>query len=83
MPRAIVTGFGGLIGCEPVGHLARTGFDVVGPDNGRRASLVGPDASTARATTELAGLDMAAVAGESRRSARPTTGASLTASVLR
>jgi nucleoside-diphosphate-sugar epimerase len=82
VPRAIVTGFGGLIGCEPVGHLARTGFDVVGLDNGRRASLVGPDASTARAATELA-LDMAAVAGESPRSARPTTGASLTASVLR
>jgi CDP-paratose 2-epimerase len=51
MPKAIVTGSGGLIGSEAVRRLTADGFDVVGIDNDARASFFGPEAST-RATSE-------------------------------
>ena len=46
MPRAVVTGTGGLIGSEVSRHLDRLGFEVVGIENNMRASFFGADAST-------------------------------------
>ena len=54
MAVAIVTGSGGLIGSEAVGHFVRRGFDVVGIENDMRASFFGPEASTAHVTERLA-----------------------------
>jgi CDP-paratose 2-epimerase len=51
MPKAIVTGSGGLIGSQAVAHLTHAGFDVVGIENDMRAQFFGPLAST-RPTTE-------------------------------
>jgi CDP-paratose 2-epimerase len=53
MAVAIVTGSGGLIGSEAVGHLVEKGFDVVGIENDMRASFFGPEASTAHVTERL------------------------------
>lgn len=53
MAVAIVTGSGGLIGSEAVGHFVRQGFDVVGIENDMRASFFGPEASTAHVTETL------------------------------
>lgn len=54
MPKAIVTGSGGLIGSESVSHFVEAGFDVVGIENDMRARFFGPDASTAHTTEALA-----------------------------
>ena len=54
MPVAIVTGSGGLIGSEAVGHFVGEGFDVIGLENDMRASFFGPEASTAHVTERLA-----------------------------
>lgn len=53
MPVAIVSGSGGLIGSEAVGHFVRAGYDVVGIENDMRAAFFGPDASTAHVTERL------------------------------
>src|SRR5262249_17857377 len=53
MPRAIVTGSGGLIGSESATHLVEAGYDVVGIENDTRAVLFGPEASTAHVTDRL------------------------------
>ncbi len=53
MPTAIVTGSGGLIGSESVGHFVELGFDVVGLENDMRARLFGAQASTAHTTKRL------------------------------
>jgi CDP-paratose 2-epimerase len=54
LPRAIVTGSGGLIGSESVQHLVEEGYDVIGLENDMRAAFFGPDASTSRTTARLA-----------------------------
>jgi CDP-paratose 2-epimerase len=46
MSIAIISGSAGLIGSEAVTHFASIGMDVVGVDNGMRASFFGPEAST-------------------------------------
>src|SRR3954452_20609275 len=53
MPKAIVTGSGGLIGSESATRLVAAGFDVVGIENDTRATLFGPSASTASVTERL------------------------------
>jgi CDP-paratose 2-epimerase len=53
MPVAIVTGSGGLIGSESVGHFVEAGYEVLGIDNDMRARFFGPDASTANTTEAL------------------------------
>ncbi len=53
MPVAIVTGSGGLIGSEAVGHFVQLGFDVIGIENDMRARFFGQEASTARITESL------------------------------
>jgi NAD(P)-dependent dehydrogenase (short-subunit alcohol dehydrogenase family) len=53
VPTAIITGAGGLIGSEAVGHFIGEGFDVVGIENDMRASFFGPEASTAHVTERL------------------------------
>jgi CDP-paratose 2-epimerase len=53
MPKAIVTGSGGLIGSESATRLARAGYDVVGIENDTRSTLFGPEASTAHVTERL------------------------------
>ena len=53
MPVAIITGSGGLIGSEAVGHFVGEGYDVVGIENDMRASFFGPEASTAHVTERL------------------------------
>ena len=53
MPKAIVTGSGGLIGSESAARLVRAGYDVVGIENDTRAVLFGPEASTAHVTERL------------------------------
>jgi CDP-paratose 2-epimerase len=53
MPRAIVTGSGGLIGSESAARLVEAGYDVVGVENDTRAVLFGPDASTSHVTDRL------------------------------
>jgi CDP-paratose 2-epimerase len=53
MPTAIITGSGGLIGSESVGHFVRAGYDVVGLENDMRARFFGPSASTAHTTERL------------------------------
>lgn len=53
MPRAIVTGSGGLVGSEAVRHLVESGFDVTGLDNDSRAMFFGAAASTAPVTHGL------------------------------
>jgi CDP-paratose 2-epimerase len=55
MPKAIVTGSGGLIGSESAARLAEAGYDVVGIENDTRATLFGPEASTAHVTKRLEG----------------------------
>lgn len=46
MSAVVVTGSCGLVGSESVAHFAGQGFDVVGIDNGLRASFFGDEAST-------------------------------------
>jgi CDP-paratose 2-epimerase len=53
MPKAIVTGSGGLIGSESAARLVEAGYDVVGIENDTRAALFGPEASTAQVTERL------------------------------
>jgi CDP-paratose 2-epimerase len=53
LPKAIVTGSGGLIGSESVSHFIEAGFEVVGVENDFRARFFGPDASTAHTTEAL------------------------------
>jgi CDP-paratose 2-epimerase len=53
MPKAIVTGSGGLIGSETARRLVEAGYDVIGIENDTRATLFGPDASTAHVTERL------------------------------
>jgi CDP-paratose 2-epimerase len=53
VPVAIVTGSGGLIGSESVGHFVEAGFDVVGLENDMRARFFGADASTSPTTRRL------------------------------
>src|SRR4029077_10563164 len=53
MPKAIVTGSGGLIGSESAARLVEAGFDVTGIENDPRAALFGAEASTARVTERL------------------------------
>jgi CDP-paratose 2-epimerase len=53
MPVAIITGSGGLIGSESVGHFVRAGYEVVGLENDMRARFFGPEASTAHTTQAL------------------------------
>jgi CDP-paratose 2-epimerase len=53
MPKAIVTGSGGLIGSESASRLVEAGYDVIGIENDTRAALFGPAASTASVTERL------------------------------
>jgi CDP-paratose 2-epimerase len=53
MPVAIITGSGGLIGSESVGHFVQAGYEVVGLENDMRARFFGPEASTAHTTEAL------------------------------
>ncbi len=53
MPKAIVTGSGGLIGSESATRLVEAGYDVTGIENDTRAALFGPEASTAHVTERL------------------------------
>jgi len=53
VPLVIVTGSGGLIGSESVGHFVEQGYDVVGIENDMRARFFGPEASTAPQTRRL------------------------------
>jgi CDP-paratose 2-epimerase len=53
MPTALVTGSGGLIGSESVGHFVRAGYDVVGLENDMRSRFFGAQASTAHTTRRL------------------------------
>src|SRR5215208_670189 len=53
MPVAIVTGSGGLIGSESVGHFVEAGFDVLGIENDMRQEFFGPSASTHGTTERL------------------------------
>jgi CDP-paratose 2-epimerase len=53
MPRAIVTGSGGLIGSESVSHFVEAGYDVIGLENDMRAYFFGPSASTSEQTDRL------------------------------
>ncbi len=55
MPVAVITGSGGLIGSEAVGHFVGAGYDVIGIENDMRASFFGPEASTAHVTERLKG----------------------------
>jgi CDP-paratose 2-epimerase len=53
MPRAIVTGSGGLVGSEAATRLVEAGYDVVGIENDTRAVLFGPEASTSPVSDRL------------------------------
>jgi CDP-paratose 2-epimerase len=53
MPKAIVTGSGGLVGSDAVARLVTEGFDVIGLENDMRAEFFGPDASTAPTSQRL------------------------------
>ena len=53
MPVAVITGSGGLIGSEAVGHFVGEGYDVIGIENDMRAGFFGPEASTAHVTERL------------------------------
>lgn len=53
MPKAIVTGSGGLIGSESVKHFVELGYDVIGLENDMRSRFFGPEASTSPTTNRL------------------------------
>jgi CDP-paratose 2-epimerase len=53
MPKAIVTGSGGLIGSESASRLVEAGYEVIGVENDTRAVLFGPAASTSHVTDRL------------------------------
>jgi CDP-paratose 2-epimerase len=53
VPKAIVTGSGGLIGSESASRLVEAGFEVIGVENDTRSALFGPEASTAPVTERL------------------------------
>lgn len=53
MPKAIVTGSGGLVGSEAASRLVGDGWDVTGIENDMRASFFGPEASTSQTTERL------------------------------
>lgn len=53
MPKAIVTGSGGLIGSESAARLVEAGYEVIGIENNTRAVLFGPTASTSHVTDRL------------------------------
>lgn len=53
MPRAVVSGSGGLVGSESVRSLVEGGYEVIGLENDMRARFFGPEASTAEVTRGL------------------------------
>jgi CDP-paratose 2-epimerase len=53
MPRALITGAGGLIGSACVELLCRLGWEVLGIDNNLRAAFFGPEGSVARTIERL------------------------------
>jgi CDP-paratose 2-epimerase len=53
MPKAIVTGSGGLIGSESAARLVEAGYEVTGIENDTRAALFGAEASTSHVTERL------------------------------
>jgi CDP-paratose 2-epimerase len=53
MSVAIITGSSGLVGSEAVAHFASLGMEVVGIDNGMRATFFGESASTRWMTERL------------------------------
>jgi len=53
MPKALITGSGGLIGSACVRLLAKHGWDVVGVDNNMREFFFGPQGSTLAVQQEL------------------------------
>jgi len=53
VPRAIVTGSGGLVGSETVSQLVEAGYDVIGVENDMRSYFFGPGASTRPQTERL------------------------------
>ena len=53
MSVVFVTGSGGLIGSESVGHFVQAGYRVIGFENDMRARFFGADASTAHTTAAL------------------------------
>jgi CDP-paratose 2-epimerase len=53
MPKAIVTGSGGLIGSEAVTYFAESGWEVLGIENDLRATFFGESASTRPRSAEL------------------------------
>lgn len=56
MKTAIVTGSGGLIGSQSVGHLVEDGWRVIGIENDMRAEFFGPESSTAATSGKLVDL---------------------------
>ena len=54
MPKAIITGSGGLVGSEAAAYFAQQGYDVIGLDNDLRAYFFGPEASTRPNSERLA-----------------------------
>lgn len=57
MPRAIVTGCGGLIGSEASEYFIRQGFEVIGIDNDMRSQFFGVEASTVPQIRRLLDVD--------------------------
>lgn len=53
MPTAIITGSGGLIGSESVGHFVQADYDVIGIENDMHARFFGAQASTRHSTERL------------------------------
>jgi CDP-paratose 2-epimerase len=53
MPKALVTGSGGLVGSACVEMLCGLGWDVVGLDNNMRTRFFGPDGTVAPVIEEL------------------------------
>jgi CDP-paratose 2-epimerase len=56
MPKALITGSGGLIGSECAALLCRAGWDVVGLDNDLRSQYFGPGGSVAPTIARLGAL---------------------------
>ena len=55
MPKALITGAGGLVGSQCAELLGELGWDVVGLDNNLRAQLFGPAGSVAATIERLRG----------------------------
>jgi CDP-paratose 2-epimerase len=54
MPKALITGSGGLVGSECAALLCELGWDVIGLDNNMRAEFFGPAGSVAPSLARLA-----------------------------